>query len=274
MVEKSQLPYLVTLVDDEASEVRDEVLRELSAYGANLEMDLEEYSDILESNKIDLIYPIIEASRRTWLKENWNDWTTADNEYLKLEIASGLIARFQFGLTYEMDMGEKLNELTTRFIQYYPHGDEFDLAYFLFKDEQIEGEKHDFYNPLNSNVLYALNEKRGLPITLSIIYMLVGKRLSFNIEGCNFPGHFLTKFEHQNNTAYIDCFNGGKTIYEDEIREMLKDTYDSLIDYLKSTTNANTIMKRVVNNLINAYKENSNQLDRYLFSEIYESTPW
>ncbi len=274
MIEKSQLPYLVELVDDEASEVRDEVLRELSNYGANLEMDLEEFSDILETNKIDLIYPIIESSRRTWLKEHWKDWMTAENEYLKLEMASGLIARFQFGLTYEMNLSEKLNELTTGFIRFYPRGDEFDLAYYLFRDERIEGEKHDFYNPMNSNVLYALNEKKGLPITLSIIYMLVGKRLGFNIEGCNFPGHFLTKFEHENKTVYIDCFNRGKTIYEDEIKEMLMDTYDSLIDYLKSTATANTILKRVVNNLINAYKENSNQLDRYLFSEIYESTPW
>lgn len=274
MADKSQLPYLVKLVDDEASEVRDEVLRELTNYGSTLELDLEEYSDILESNKIDLIYPIIESSRRTWLKENWSEWQSAENEYSKLEIASRLIARFQFGLTYNVDLSERLNELTTKFIQYYPHGDEFDLAYFLFRDQRFEGEKHDFYNPLNSNVLYTLQEKKGLPITLSVIYMLVGKRLGFNIEGCNFPGHFLTKFISENKTVYIDCFNRGKTIYEDEIKDLLKDTYDSLISFLQQKTTANIILKRVVNNLINAYKENGNQLDRYLFSEINDSTPW
>lgn len=274
MGKKSQLPFLVKLVDDETSEVRSEVLKELTNYGADLELDLEEFSDILESNKIDLIYPIIEASRRTWLKENWHKWQKAGNDYARLETASALISRYQFGLTYHMDLSEKLNELTTKFIQYYPHGDEFDLAYFLFRDEKIEGERHDFYNPLNSNVLYALQEKKGLPITLSLIYMLIGKRVGFTIEGCNFPGHFLTKFVHDEKNVYIDCFNRGKTIYEDEIKDLLKDTYDSLISFLQQKTTASVIIKRIVNNLINAYKENGNQLDRYLFAEINDSTPW
>jgi regulator of sirC expression with transglutaminase-like and TPR domain len=274
MTDKSQLPFLIKLVDDDTAEVREEVLKELTNYGSGLELDLAEFADILEYNKVDLIYPIIESSRRKWLKENWSSWHNEHDDYLKLEKAAGLIAKYQFGLTYKNNLSDTLNEFTTKFISYYPHGDEFDLAYFLFRDERIQGEKHDFYNPLNSNLLYALQEKKGLPITLSLIFMLIGKRVGFIIEGCNFPGHFLTKINNDGQTVFIDCFNRGKTIYENEIKDLLKDSYDSLLSLLHEKTNANLIIKRIVNNLVIAYKENNNQLDRFLFSELLVSTPW
>lgn len=274
MPDKTQLPYLLKLVDDDSSEVRDNVLTELSNYGANLEEDLYECTDILESGKIDLIYPIIEMSRRKWLKDNWIKWQKLENDYTRLEAASNLIARFQFGLYKNINLSELINRLIEKFIRLYPHGDEFTLANFLFMVERIEGEKHDFYNPMNSNLVYAIEEKKGIPITLSIIYMLAGKRLGMQINGCNFPGHFLTKFESGGKTTYIDAFNKGRVIYEDELLELLKDSYESMALYLNTIPSSNSIIRRVLQNLINAYKENGNQLNRYLFAELLESTPF
>lgn len=270
---KNQLPYLVSLVDDDLSEVRDEVLKELTNYGSALEEDLKDFSDILEPNKIDLIYPIIESSRRTWLREKWIKWQSIEDEYTRLEVALGLIARFQYGLTYNIKLSDKLNELSEKFIQFHPHGNEVTLAHFLFNGENITGEKQDFYNPLNSNILNVLIEKKGLPITLAAVYMLVGKRLGFNIEGCNFPGHFLTRVRKDDNVFFVDCFNKGKIIYDDQIKEVLKDSYESLFNYLHVVPTTNTIIKRVVQNLITAYKETNDQLNRFLFSDLFESTP-
>ncbi|MBN1300015.1 MAG: transglutaminase family protein [Melioribacteraceae bacterium] len=273
MAEKKDLPYLVSLIDDDISEVRDEVLRELSNYGSHLEQDLYEFINILDSNKIELIRPIIESSRRIWLKENWITWQTLEDEYSRIESACTLISRYQYGMSYEKNLADELNNLMIKFVQFYPHGDEYDLARFLFMDERIEGEKLDFYNPKNSNVLFAITEKRGLPITLSIIYMLVGKRIGMNIDGCNFPGHFLTKFKDSSQTVFVDCFNNGRIVYEDELKELLYDSYESIMDILNENTTANTIIRRVVSNLINAYKEEHDQLNRFLFSEILQSTP-
>ena len=273
MTDKKQLPFLLKLVDDESSEVRDNILAELSNYGANLEEDLYEFTDILEPGKIDLIYPIIESSRRAWLKENWIKWQKVENEYSKLEVASNLIARFQYGLSKEINLSELLNKLTDKFIKYYPHGDELSLANFLFKQERIEGEKNDFYNPFNSNLVYAIEEKKGIPITLAIIYMLIGKRLNLKINGCNFPGHFLTKFEKDGKTTYVDTFNSGRIISEDELQALLKESYEAMNLYIQKIPSANTIIRRILQNLINAYKENEDQLNRFLFAELLESTP-
>jgi hypothetical protein len=273
MSDKTNLPYLLKLVDDESIEVRDNVLTELSNYGSSLEVDIKEFSNFLDTDKIDLIQPIIDASRRTWLKEKWIQWQKIENEYLRIEKASLLIARFQYGLNENVNVSDKLNELTQKFIQYHPHGDELKLAQFLFNEERILGERHDFYNPLNSNLFYSLDQKKGIPITLAIIYMLIGKRLSMNIVGCNFPGHFLSKFEIGNKTTYIDAFNNGRVIKEDELKELLKDSYESMNMFLKKVPTSNMIIRRIVQNLINAYKENNDQPNRYLFADLLASTP-
>ena len=98
MIDQSQLPYLVNLIDDETDEVRKEVLKVLSSYGTSLERDLQEYSIILDKDKKSILQPILEANRREWLTQNWDSWFYIHDEIKKLEMASDLIAKFQYGI--------------------------------------------------------------------------------------------------------------------------------------------------------------------------------
>ncbi|GAB4126675.1 MAG: hypothetical protein Fur0015_00200 [Ignavibacteriales bacterium] len=264
---------MIDLLDDE-EEIRNEIYKKLSEYDGNLEEDLAEFSNIIPAAKLELINPLLEKSRREWLSLNWQSWTKIENEYVKLEVAIDLINKFQLGFIKEFtSMQFYLDSFAKEFRELYPRGNEFDLAFFLFQIKGISGNKEDYFNPLNSNVIITIEKKSGLPITLSIIYMLVGYRLGFEIRGCNFPGHFISQVEFENQKYYIDCFNGGKILGKNDLEELLQDTYLELNMLLEKETTTNSIMHRVIRNLINAYKIKKDEINSQFFTEVLISTP-
>ena len=273
MFDRSQLPYLVDLIDDETEEVRSEVLKEFSNYGTELEADLIEFAVNLNSSKFDLIKPILEDNRRIWLKENWDHWFNIENEKEKLETAMNLLANFQYGVSNNDRLTHLLNVLAEEFKNFYPFGVEIDLANFLFQSKNLRGAKKDYYNPLNSNLIYTIEKKKGLPITLAIVYMLIGERLGFNIEGCNFPGLFLAKIEMEDEIILVDCYNGGKLVYEADLANIVKDSVESIFKLVRMKTRTSTIIRRTLNNITNAYEHSRDINNKDFFTELLKATP-
>lgn len=272
-MDKKKLPFMIDLLDDD-EEIRDEIYKNLSEYEGNLEKDLAEYSCKLSSDKLEFINPLLQKSRREWLMKNWQGWTKIENEYVKLEVAIDLINKFQLGFLKEyQSMQFYLDSFANEFRELYPRGNEFDLAFFLFQLKGLYGNTKDYFNPINSNVILTIENKSGLPITLCIVYMLVGYRLGFEIKGCNFPGHFISQLKFENQKYYIDCFNGGKILGKKDLEELLQDTFLELDVLLEKETTTNAIMHRVVRNLINAYKIKKDEVTSGFFSELLFSTP-
>lgn len=269
-MDKDQLQYLVELIDDEQHEVREEILKKLSNYGYNLENDLQTYSDLLDKNRLNLIKPIIEENRRKWLYKNWISIFFVNDKKEKIEKALSLIAKFQYGLENNFETSNLLDELAREFFIYFPFGDEVDLAKFLFQNKGITGDKKDYYNPLNSNVVYAIKNRRGIPLTLALIYILVGYRLDMKIEGCDLPTHFFAKINVDNEIILVDCFNGGKLIYEMDILKTGNVSEKFAVSFLHQDADAETIIKRILNNLLNAYKSKKEEENEMLFKKILE----
>ncbi|MFC2135396.1 transglutaminase-like domain-containing protein [Bacteroidota bacterium] len=272
MGDKGQLEHLVNLVDDDADEVRSEILKELANYGASLEEDLKEFSDIMAPDKFKLIKPILDENRRQWLLGKWDEWTKKTDEMDQLEHAMSLIAQFQYGINYQPSVGKLIKKLADEFRVKYPFGTEIDLSDFLFVEKEIQGNQKDYYNPLNSNLIFVIQNQKGIPISMSILLMLLANKLGFEIEGCNFPGHFLAKIQLAKEIILIDCFNNGKLIYEDDIKNLSEgsDTIKRLIE-VKPTTK--TTVRRVINNLMNAYRSSNEFSQSDFFLELLSKTP-
>ena len=64
---------------------------------------------------------------------------------------------------------------------------------YLFKEKEFRANLQDYYNPMNSYVNVVLEQKSGIPITLSIIYIRIAHMLKFRLHAVNFPAHFLIK---------------------------------------------------------------------------------
>lgn len=96
------------------------------------------------------------------------------------------------------------------------------LNEFLFADLGFRGNADDYYDPRNSYLNEVLDRRRGIPITLSVLYLEIGRRIELPLDGVSFPGHFLVRLPMRGGTLVLDPFSGGAPQSEDELRERLK----------------------------------------------------
>lgn len=187
---------------------------------------------------------------------------------MQLERVLELLVKYDFGITYNLNLDERIKDLAYKFLKNNPDGNVLDLANFLFIEEGYEGATEDYYNPLNSNIDYVLSNKKGLPITLTLIYMLTAKVVGFRVEGCRFPGHFLAKAYIDNHFILIDCFNRGKIIGESELKALADESLDSFIKIIVEKTTIKMIIIRILSNLYKAYEKLGEKENQALFEEL------
>jgi regulator of sirC expression with transglutaminase-like and TPR domain len=100
------------------------------------------------------------------------------------------------------------------------------LNEYLFADERFIGNDAQYDDPRNSFLNEVLDRRTGIPITLALVYMEVAKRAGVDVEGVNFPGHFLVRCRGAEGTRYsrdiiIDAHHGGALLTESMCRELL-----------------------------------------------------
>lgn len=96
------------------------------------------------------------------------------------------------------------------------------LNSFLFADLGYAGNSDAYYDPRNSYLNEVMDRRVGIPITLSILYMELGRRIGLPLEGVSFPGHFLVRLKLRRGTLVLDPFTGGAPLSAEELRERLK----------------------------------------------------
>jgi regulator of sirC expression with transglutaminase-like and TPR domain len=100
------------------------------------------------------------------------------------------------------------------------------LNEYLFKELQFVGNEVQYEDPRNSFLNEVLDRRTGIPITLALLYIEVARRADLQVEGINFPGHFLLRCRARRGSPYledliIDAFHGGALLSEDACRELL-----------------------------------------------------
>ncbi len=95
------------------------------------------------------------------------------------------------------------------------------LGEVLFREQRFLGDLEHFNDPRNSFLNEVLARRRGIPITLSLVYMEVGRRLGLPVQGVSFPGHFLVKVVVDDIERVIDPFSGGAVLDQAEIERRL-----------------------------------------------------
>ncbi len=96
------------------------------------------------------------------------------------------------------------------------------LNEFLFDELGYVGNTQEYYDPRNSYLNEVMDRKTGIPITLSVLYMALGRRVGLPLEGVSFPGHFLVRLRLRNGVLVLDPFAGGAPQSAAELRERLQ----------------------------------------------------
>src|SRR5579884_4427607 len=82
----------------------------------------------------------------------------------------------------------------------------------LFEVLQFRGNEDEYYDPRNSCLNSVLTRRLGIPITLSVLYIEIARRLSRPVYGVGLPGHFIVAYEDRNSRYWIDPFHGGRIL--------------------------------------------------------------
>lgn len=269
-----KLTYLLKLLDDDSPEVKSAILKEILAYGPALEYHLSQLGAAVSEEQRTLLKDLLGEHARVSIKSRWRECFKEKSEVAQIENALQLIAEFQNGPNYPYRLKKMLDELTKEFEQHiFQDIDPVKLADFIFKTKHFRGVNGlDYYNPSNSNLVYCLENRCGIPISLSLIFILVGARLGMEIEGCNFPGHFLARFYADEKMILVDGYNSGRFLDEESIFEMNPNLPEVVREVLKERATSCQIIMRVLHNLIKAYEETKQKDNSELMVELLEET--
>ena len=149
---------------------------------------------------------------------------------------------------------------------------------YLYDEEGFTGNEADYYDPRNSFLNDVLDRKNGIPITLSIVYMEMGRLIGCPISGVGFPQHFLVKYEAPGEEIIIDPFNKGLILTREDCENRIRLAFGRRMElrehYLASITKKQ-ILRRVLTNLKAIHLSNSNHAKALtIIGMLLDISPW
>jgi len=126
----------------------------------------------------------------------------------------------------------------------------------LFEEEGFYGKDEDYYDPRSALLNATLDTHAGLPITLSILYIELSRRVGVDVAGVSLPGRFLVKFSGAFGQLVIDPFDGGRVLSTVELQKLLDEVYGGgvrLREHHLRAFSAREILARELAHLKSAY---------------------
>ena len=123
---------------------------------------------------------------------------------------------------------------------------------YLFEHLNFRGNQQNYYDPNNSFLNEVIERETGIPISLSVVYLAIAKRLNFPMVGIGMPGHFLIRPEFDGAGIFVDAFNRGEILFEQDCQNRLNDTYQQQVELKQSwlaPVSNKQILARMLNNL-------------------------
>lgn len=168
---------------------------------------------------------------------------------------------------YEFDIAQYLNALDVmaetikgRIQQsFYPLKIIKTINQHLYHELNYQGDTGNYYDPRNSFLNQVIDRRLGIPITLSLVYLEVARRLEFPMIGIGMPGHFLIRPEFEDVGIFVDAFNGGEIIFEQDCQEKLQEIFQQqmpLEPKLLAPVTKKQFLARILTNLKYIYINN------------------
>ena len=132
------------------------------------------------------------------------------------------------------------------------------LNAYLFHELGFSGNQSDYYDPRNSFLNEVLDRRIGIPLTLSIVYMEVGRRCGLRVDGVGFPGHFLCKVHLEGGELVVDPFHRGQLLGVDDLKRRLASAVGEQVKFdlrVLRAARPREILVRMLQNLRSVYQE-------------------
>lgn len=96
------------------------------------------------------------------------------------------------------------------------------LRKIIHEAHGYKGDDANYNDIQNVNMIRVIERRRGLPVALGIIYIVLARKMAWQADGLNFPGHFLVRLEQGSTRKIIDPFNQGAEMNAADLRQLLK----------------------------------------------------
>jgi regulator of sirC expression with transglutaminase-like and TPR domain len=134
------------------------------------------------------------------------------------------------------------------------------LNRFLFEEQGFGPNLEDYYDLRNSFLNEVLERRVGIPISLSVVYMEVGRRIGLELRGVSFPGHFLVKCKLSEGTVILDPYGRGISLNLQDLQQRLRgarggEVSRAIVASMLVSANKKEILARMLRNLKAIYLE-------------------
>ncbi|MFQ3213381.1 MAG: regulator of sirC expression with transglutaminase-like and TPR domain [Marivirga sp.] len=258
-IDEKELKALVSLLEDEDSEISRHVEEKIMSLGGPIIPFLEEqWENSFDATIQRKIEDMIHALQFDQLKERLSKWKEqGDNS---LTEGMWLISTYQYPDASLHDLKQEIEQIyykiwTELTEELHPYDTVKIINSVLFQGLKFRANTKNFHGPNNSFLKSVLESKKGNPILLSVIYILIAERLGIPIYGVNLPNLFIITYKTEELQFYINPFNRGLIFSKKDIDNYIANLNLTPKDTYYQPCSNEDIMKRVLRNLIMAYEK-------------------
>jgi regulator of sirC expression with transglutaminase-like and TPR domain len=186
-------------------------------------------------------------------------WLLALTQYPDINVGAyrALLDHFAAEIRERIDFSETDKEILTTINNY------------IFDELGFSGDQESYYDPQNSYLNRVLDRRKGNPINLSLLYLLLARRLQLPVAGIGLPGHFICRYQSTSEEIFIDPFHHGKFLTKADCIQYLVSGSHGLQDEFLSPVSTRRMLMRICSNLHQIYSqmelsEETTRLQRYL----------
>lgn len=255
----SQIRSLIRLLSDED----DKIARTIGAKLVEIGEPAVPYLQEIELEQPDMakrIERILDEIRGSRLECELRGLVERGGDELDLEQGVFLLARYAYPAldmsAYERQLDSMAAELRDR-MGNRVSGEETvkTVGRYLFAELGYRGNTEEYYEPDNSFLNRVMERKTGIPISLSVLYLLIGQRLNLPVFGVGMPGHFLVKYESDKYKIFVDCFNAGALLTQKDCVRFLTQANYGFEDKFLDRSAPRAILIRMLKNLVAIYQK-------------------
>jgi regulator of sirC expression with transglutaminase-like and TPR domain len=218
-MDKQELQALVSLLEDHS--LRSEIEEKILELGTDTIPFLEEeWEKSFDPSLQGYLEDIIHKLQIELLKERLIEWKQSESDNLLKGM--WIVATYQYpDLTFEKVQQELEQLYYEVWLEHKPESHPLDQIKFingvLYSKLKFRGNTRNFHSPANSMINMVMESKKGNPISLSVIYLIIAQKLDLPLFGVNLPNMFILTYKTEEQQFYVNAFNRGLIFSRDDI---------------------------------------------------------
>jgi len=268
-MKKKEIKALVSLLDDDDHSIVTQIEEKIISMGSKIIPHLESewessFNPTVQRKLEDLIHTLqfdqLKMRLIEWKEKGAKDllkgmWLVATYQYPDIEYK---ILKAEIEQIYQEAWRAFRDDI-------HPYDQVKILNSILYSDYKFRANTKNFHSPSNSMINVVLDTKKGNPISLCVIYMLIARKLKMPVYGVNLPNLFVCTYKTQELQFYINAFNRGLLFSRSDLENYITNLQITPLDLFYEPCSHLDIIKRVLRNLIVSYEKLG---DHYKVDEI------